>query len=77
MCVSYLLPSSVEDRELVPYLFDWLIGDVEFVLGGVKTIMDLKLIEIMGGTDPYPTMIGIKWDDEKYGGINLKNRMMT
>lgn len=51
--------------------------NVEVYLGGVKTYTGFEVIEIMGGTDPYPALLGIDWAYENYGVIDLKNRTMT
>ena len=49
--------------------------EVYFVV--LKTFIDFEVIEIMGGPDPYPTLLGIEWDYGKYGVINLKNGTMN
>jgi hypothetical protein len=46
-------------------------------LDGVHTKADFKVIEIVDGTTPYPTLFGLDWAFENQAIINLKTRKMT
>ena len=39
----------------------------------VKTFTNLKLIDIVGRTDPYPSLLGMEWAYVNYGVIDLNN----
>ena len=45
-------------------------------LDGVRTKVDFKVIEIVDGTTPYPTLLGLDWAFENQDIINLKMRNM-
>ena len=38
---------------------------------------DFEVIEIVDGTTPYPTFLGLDWEFENQAIINLKTRKMT
>lgn len=46
-------------------------------LDGVHTKADFKVIEIVDGTTPYPTLFGLDWVFENQAIINLKTRKMA
>jgi hypothetical protein len=46
-------------------------------LDGVRTKEDFEVIEIVDGTTPYPTLLGLDWDFDNQTIINLKTRKMT
>jgi hypothetical protein len=46
-------------------------------LDGVRTKFDFKVIEIVYGTKPYLTLIGLDWEFDNQAIINLKMRNMT
>jgi hypothetical protein len=46
-------------------------------LDGVHTVADFKVIEIVDGTKPYPTLLGFDWEFDNQAMINLKIRKMT
>jgi hypothetical protein len=46
-------------------------------LDGVHTKADLEVIEIVDGTTPYLTFLGLDWAFENQAIINLKTRKMT
>jgi hypothetical protein len=46
-------------------------------LDGVHTKADLEVIEIVDGTKPYLTFLGLDWAFENQAIINLKMRTMT
>jgi hypothetical protein len=46
-------------------------------LDGVCTKADFEFIEIVDGTTPYPTFLGLDWVFDNQGIINLKTRKMT
>jgi hypothetical protein len=46
-------------------------------LDGVHTVADFKVIEIVDGTTPYPTLLGLDWEFDNQVVINLKTRKMT
>jgi hypothetical protein len=46
-------------------------------LDGVCTKEDFKVIEIVDGTRPYPTLLGLDWAFDNQAIINLKTRKMT
>jgi hypothetical protein len=46
-------------------------------LDGVRMKADFEVIEIVDGTTPYPTLIGMDWAFENQAIINLKTRKMT
>jgi hypothetical protein len=46
-------------------------------LDGVRTMEDFEVIEIVDGTTPYPTLLGLYWEFDNQAIINLKKRKMT
>jgi hypothetical protein len=46
-------------------------------LDGVCTKADFEVIEIVDGTTPYPTLLGLDWEFDNQAIINLKTRKMT
>jgi hypothetical protein len=46
-------------------------------LYGVCTKENFEVIEIVDGTTPYPTLLGLDWAFENHALINLKTRKMT
>jgi hypothetical protein len=46
-------------------------------LDGVHTKANFEVIEIMDGTTPYPTLLGLDRAFENHAIINLKTRKMT
>jgi hypothetical protein len=46
-------------------------------LDGVHTMEDFEVIEIVDGTTPYPTLLGLDWEFDNQAIINLKTRKMT
>ena len=46
-------------------------------IDGVKTKADFEVIEIIDGTTPYPTLLGMDWEIDNQAIINLKTRKMT
>ena len=79
MWISPLVYSPIQLRMVNQYhIFPIChLENVGFDLGGIKVSMDFELIEIMGGIDPYPSVLGIEWDCKNYGVTDLKNRIMT
>jgi hypothetical protein len=53
------------------------IKGVTVDLYGVHTKGDFKVIEIVDGTKPYPTILGLDWEFDNQAIINLKTRKMT
>jgi hypothetical protein len=49
---------------------------VTIVLDGVHTKADFEVIEIVNGTKPYPTLLGLDWAFENQTIINLNMRKM-
>jgi hypothetical protein len=45
-------------------------------LDGVCTKANFKVIEIVDGTMPYPTLLGLDWEFDNHVIINLKTRRM-
>ena len=43
-------------------------------LDGVRTMEDFEVIEIVDGTTPYPTLLGMDWAFNNQAIINLKTR---
>ena len=43
---------------------------------GVSTQMDFEVIEIVDDNNPYPALLGIDWDTDMNGVIDLKKRKM-
>ena len=43
---------------------------------GMSALDDFEVIEIMDGSNPYPTLLGIDWAIDMNGIINLKKRKM-
>jgi hypothetical protein len=43
-------------------------------LDGVRTKADFEVIEIVDGTTPYPTLLGLEWEFDNQTIINLKTR---
>jgi hypothetical protein len=50
---------------------------VKVDLDGVCTNVDFKVIEIVDGTTPYPTFLGLYWEFDNQAVINLKERKMN
>jgi hypothetical protein len=46
-------------------------------LDGVRTKVYFKVIEIVDGTTPYPTFLGLDWEFGNHAIINLNTRKMT
>jgi hypothetical protein len=46
-------------------------------LDGVRTVVDLKVIEIVYDTTPYATLLGLDWEFYNQDVINLKTQKMT
>jgi hypothetical protein len=46
-------------------------------LDGVCTVADFEVIEIVDGTTPYPTLLGLDWEFDNQVVINLKTWKMT
>jgi hypothetical protein len=46
-------------------------------INGVRTFADFKVIEIVDGSCPYPTLLGIDWDFNNSTVVDLKKRRMT
>jgi hypothetical protein len=46
-------------------------------LDGVHTKEDFEVIEIVDGTPPYPSLIGLDWKFDSQAIINLKTRKIT
>jgi hypothetical protein len=44
---------------------------------GVCTKVDFEVIEIVDGTTPYPTLLGLDWDFENQAIINLNTRKIS
>ena len=44
---------------------------------GVKVQANFKVIQIVEDADPYPTLLGLEWDIDMGGIINLKKRSMV
>jgi hypothetical protein len=53
------------------------LKEVTVDLDGVCTKANFKVIEIVDGTTPYPTFIGLDWMFENQAIIKLKTRKMT
>lgn len=49
---------------------------VEVNVASVKTVTTFQFIDIIGGNDPYSTLLGIDWDFENYAIIDLKRELM-
>jgi hypothetical protein len=52
------------------------IKGVTVYLDGVCTMTDFEVIEIVDGTTPYPTLLGLDWAFDNQAIINLKIRKM-
>jgi hypothetical protein len=46
-------------------------------LDGVSTMVDFEVVEIVDGTTPYPTLLGLDWAFDNKAIINLKTRKIT
>ena len=46
-------------------------------LAGVNTFTIFKLIDIIGGIDPYPTLLATEYNYENYGVIDMKKGTRT
>jgi len=44
---------------------------------GVSALADFEVIEIIDDSNPYPTLLRIKWAIDMNGVINLNKRMMS
>jgi len=52
------------------------LKDVTIDLDGVHTMADFEVIEIVDGTIPYPTLLGLDWEFDNHAIINLKTMKM-
>ena len=43
---------------------------------GASALVDFEVIEIVGDSNPYPTLLGIDWANDMNGLINLKKCKM-
>ena len=46
-------------------------------LDGVRTMANFEVIEIVDGTKPYPTFLGLDWEFDSQAIINLNTREMN
>jgi hypothetical protein len=46
-------------------------------IDGVRTFVDLEMIEIVDDSFPYPVLLGIDWDFNNSTVVDLKKRRMT
>jgi hypothetical protein len=46
-------------------------------LDGVHTKADFEVIEIVDGTTPYPSFLGLNWEFDNRAIINLKTKNMS
>ena len=46
-------------------------------IDGVRSFADFEVIEIIGDSRPYPTLLGIDWEIDNMVVIDLKKRQMT
>ena len=46
-------------------------------IDGVRSFAEFEVIEIIGDSRPYPTLLGIDWAMDNTAVINLKKRQMT
>jgi hypothetical protein len=53
------------------------LHNVEVDLDGVKTIVDFKVIEIMGEKDPYAVLLDIEWGYENCAIIDINKETVT
>ena len=53
------------------------LENVEIDVAGVKTVADFEVIKIMGDKGPYPELLGINWDYNRYAVIDLKKDTMA
>ena len=44
---------------------------------GVRVLADFEVIEIVEHADPYPALLGLEWEIDMGGVINLKKRSMV
>jgi hypothetical protein len=49
---------------------------VSVIINGVHNVPDFEVIEIVNGSTPYPTLLGIYWAFENETIIDLKKRQM-
>jgi hypothetical protein len=57
-------------------LFEELTG-VTTDIDGVRAKVDFEVIEIVDGTTPYPTFLGLDWEFDNHTIIHFKTRKMT
>ena len=53
------------------------LPQVPFDIDGVRSFVDFEVIEIIGDSRPYPTLLGIDWEISNMAVIDLKKRQMT
>jgi hypothetical protein len=53
------------------------LEEITVYLDGVRTKTDFEFIEIVDGTTPYPTLLGLDWAFDNQTIINLKTRKLT
>jgi hypothetical protein len=72
-----LFTCPVEIRKSTQSLPIGRLKGVTIDLDGVRTMEDFEVIEIVDGTTPYPTLLGLDWAFDNQAIINLKTRKMT
>ena len=70
--VSY----SISNGEPRKYFSHGRLQGVTVDIKGTSTQADFQVIEIINDSNPYPMLLGIDWDTDMNGVINLKKRKM-
>ena len=53
------------------------LSNVIVDIDGVRSLVDVKVIEIIDDNNPFPTLLGINWAFDNLSMINLKKTKMT
>ena len=56
-------------QKIIP--MGWLYG-VTIDIEGESAMVNFEVIEIVDNNNPYPALLGIDWDTDMNGAINLK-----
>jgi hypothetical protein len=67
----------VEIRKSTQSFTNWKAERCDNRLDGVCTKEYFEVIEIVDGTTPYPTLLGLDWEFDNRAIINLKTRKMV
>ena len=54
-----------------------ILSQVLVEVEGLRTYVDLEVIDIVDDTSPYPSLLGIDWEIDNQTIINFKKRILS